>query len=130
MCMWEGCLGEVAIIDHFSCVFIPQEQLDNWDFDIFRAEVLSNKQPLRFVGQELFSRHDLFRRCNVSHLHGVCEVSRHHTGMYSPSIVVTVAGKIVMIKGVPPFGGDQCSWNPGTMKCPYLGEISSFALHI
>lgn len=50
----------------FSSVFIPQEQLDNWDFDIFKAESLSNKQPLRYVGQELFSRHDLLRRCNVS----------------------------------------------------------------
>ena len=49
-----------------SSVFIPQEQLNNWDFDIFKAESLSNKQPLRYVGQELFSRHDLLRRCNVS----------------------------------------------------------------
>ena len=50
----------------FSFVFIPQEQLNNWDFDIFKAESLSNKQPLRYVGLELFSRHDLLRRCNVS----------------------------------------------------------------
>lgn len=50
----------------FLSVLIPQEQLNNWDFDIFKAESLSNKQPLRYVGQELFSRHDLFRRCNVS----------------------------------------------------------------
>ena len=50
----------------FLSVFIPQEQLNNWDFDIFKAESLSNKQPLRYVGQELFSRHDLLRRCNVS----------------------------------------------------------------
>ena len=50
----------------FLSVFIPQEQLNNWDFDIFKAESLSNKQPLRYVGLELFSRHDLLRRCNVS----------------------------------------------------------------
>ena len=61
----------MTAIKQLVSVFVFQEQLDNWDFDIFRAEALSDKQPLRYVGQELFSRHDLFRRCNVSHSHRV-----------------------------------------------------------
>ncbi|XP_064389358.1 dual specificity calcium/calmodulin-dependent 3',5'-cyclic nucleotide phosphodiesterase 1B-like isoform X2 [Halichondria panicea] len=47
---------------------ILKESLDSWEFPIFRLEGVSQGCVLRYVGFELFKRHDLFDLCNISPL--------------------------------------------------------------
>lgn len=45
------------------------ELLDNvqqWEFDIFQFETETDKQPLKYLGMELFRRFDVFATLNVS----------------------------------------------------------------
>ena len=52
-----------------ACVHRSQDEIDKWDFNVFEAESLTNHQPLRYVGYELFTKHELFKK------HKVCIVS-------------------------------------------------------
>jgi calcium/calmodulin-dependent 3',5'-cyclic nucleotide phosphodiesterase len=38
--------------------FITQT-LDRWDFNMFEVETLTTHQPLRYIGHEVFKRHDM-----------------------------------------------------------------------
>jgi calcium/calmodulin-dependent 3',5'-cyclic nucleotide phosphodiesterase len=54
--MVQHLLGTLRII---GCKYLSQS-LDSWDFAIFEAEALTTRQPLRYMGHELFKRHNLF----------------------------------------------------------------------
>ena len=41
--------------------YIPMllQMLDSWEFGIFEAELITSHQPLRYIGHEIFKRHNL-----------------------------------------------------------------------
>ncbi len=41
------------------------QQVDDWEFDMFSMERVSDGQPLRYVGHQLLKTHDLFEKCGV-----------------------------------------------------------------
>lgn len=42
--------------------------LDNWEFDVFHFEQLAGGTPLRYLGFELFKRHNLIKKFEVRNL--------------------------------------------------------------
>ena len=42
-----------------------QDELSTWNCDIFRLELLTNMQPLKYIGHELFKRYGLSERFKV-----------------------------------------------------------------
>lgn len=41
------------------------QNLDNWNFPIFRVEILTENQPLRYITQELFKKYNLLSTFKV-----------------------------------------------------------------
>ena len=39
--------------------------VDNWDFDMFSMEKVSDGQPLRYLGHQVLKIHSLFEKCAV-----------------------------------------------------------------
>jgi len=77
--MYQGnniILQRLLCMQEWHCTLTYLQTLDNWGFSIFQAESLTLHQPLRYIGYELFKRHNLLSAHKVCILHG-----SHHASL-------------------------------------------------